>query len=156
MNEPNQFQVHAAAPRSRRTAPMDGDDEDSENDSDYNSDSRSSQDGDEQRDGNESEEEWDYDRLLELGQVLGDVKTERWRMRAQKVIRSLPTIHYRDIVKQHAEQEKMASSAAISSEQADERAAAAAVTTIGISGCNGWFHPDCVDYSPLSREQLNA
>ena len=24
----------------------------------------------------------------------------------------------------------------------------------GVSGCNGWFHPDCVDYSPLNRTEL--
>jgi len=38
--------------------------------------------------------EWDYERLLELGNRLGDVKTERWRFRAQKVIADLPTVSY--------------------------------------------------------------
>eukprot|EP01031_Cornospumella_fuschlensis_P033470 gene33470-40496_t len=42
----------------------------------------------------EEEEEWDYDRLLALGQALGDVKTERWRLSSQKVIDSLPTALY--------------------------------------------------------------
>lgn len=43
------------------------------------------------------EEEWDYERLLALGQALGDVKTERWRTRAQVVIASLPQITYREL-----------------------------------------------------------
>ena len=37
----------------------------------------------------EEEESWDYGRLLELGEVLGDVKTERWRKRSQAVISQL-------------------------------------------------------------------
>ena len=37
----------------------------------------------------EEQESWDYERLLELGEVLGDVKTERWRKRSQAVISQL-------------------------------------------------------------------
>ena len=41
---------------------------------------------------------WDYDRLLELGQAIGDVKTERWRLRAPAIIESLPKITYDEIL----------------------------------------------------------
>jgi len=58
----------------------------------------------EREEGEEDEEEdptqWDYERLLELGNVLGDVKTERWRLRAKKVIQCLPTTTYAKIVSQ--------------------------------------------------------
>ncbi|KAJ1421188.1 hypothetical protein B484DRAFT_452833 [Ochromonadaceae sp. CCMP2298] len=41
---------------------------------------------------------WSYDRLLTLGHRLGDVKTDRWRIRADEVIKALPRKLYRDIV----------------------------------------------------------
>eukprot|EP01036_Dinobryon_divergens_P022234 gene22235-30475_t len=55
--------------------------------------------------GNESSEvddpdEWDYDRLLDLGQQLGDVKTDRWRQRAPQVIASLPNSTYATLQQQ--------------------------------------------------------
>ena len=40
-----------------------------------------------------------YERLLNLGNQLGDVKTERWRLRAHAVIDALPQIHYSEILK---------------------------------------------------------
>ncbi|KAJ1399909.1 hypothetical protein B484DRAFT_406156 [Ochromonadaceae sp. CCMP2298] len=60
----------------------------------------------EEEDGGEGEEElddsdasnWSYDRLLTLGHRLGDVKTNRWRIRADEVIEALPRKLYRDIV----------------------------------------------------------
>lgn len=45
----------------------------------------------------EQEEQWDYEQLLQLGARLGDVKTERWRMRAQSIIDSLPTCAFADV-----------------------------------------------------------
>jgi hypothetical protein len=39
-----------------------------------------------------------YERLLALGNQIGDVKTERWRLRAQSVIDALPHISYREIL----------------------------------------------------------
>lgn len=39
----------------------------------------------------EDSEEMDYDQLLELGERIGDVKTERWKMRCHKVISKLET-----------------------------------------------------------------
>ena len=60
-----------------------------------------------EEDGQEDEEEeeedgsdvdrWDYDRLLALGEQIGDVKTERWRLRAARVIARLPITNYADI-----------------------------------------------------------
>lgn len=44
----------------------------------------------------EEEEEIDYDRLLQLGEFMGDVKEERWKERAQAVIDCLPTRKYND------------------------------------------------------------
>lgn len=50
----------------------------------------------------QDEEEWaeedDYDRLLALGQALGDVKTERWRLRSQQLIDSLPVRIYGEVL----------------------------------------------------------
>jgi len=40
-----------------------------------------------------------YERLLALGSEIGDVKTERWRLRAQSVIDSLPHISYKEILR---------------------------------------------------------
>eukprot|EP00597_Dinobryon_sp_UTEXLB2267_P010243 CAMPEP_0170100606 /NCGR_PEP_ID=MMETSP0020_2-20130122/1756_1 /TAXON_ID=98059 /ORGANISM="Dinobryon sp., Strain UTEXLB2267" /LENGTH=335 /DNA_ID=CAMNT_0010323529 /DNA_START=14 /DNA_END=1018 /DNA_ORIENTATION=+ len=48
----------------------------------------------------EDSDNWDYDRLLALGQVLGDVKTDRWRQKAPAVIASLPTTTYSCIQQQ--------------------------------------------------------
>ncbi len=39
-----------------------------------------------------------YERLLALGNQIGDVKTERWRLRAQSVVDALPHISYREIL----------------------------------------------------------
>lgn len=47
--------------------------------------------------GEEDEENWDYERLLELGQALGDVKTERWRTRSKQIIDSLPVLCYKNL-----------------------------------------------------------
>jgi len=40
-----------------------------------------------------------YERLLALGSEIGDVKKERWRLCAQSVIKSLPHISYREILR---------------------------------------------------------
>lgn len=53
---------------------------------------------DEEEEGpDEESEQWDYDQLLELGQTIGDVKTERWRLRASSVISSLAVLSFQDI-----------------------------------------------------------
>jgi len=39
-------------------------------------------------------DQWDYERLLRLGEVIGDVKTERWRLRSQSIIDKLPKITF--------------------------------------------------------------
>eukprot|EP01033_Poteriospumella_lacustris_P002803 gene2803-2037_t len=52
---------------------------------------------DEDEEEEEQEEQWDYDQLLQLGARLGDVKTERWRMRAQSIIDSLPSCAFADV-----------------------------------------------------------
>lgn len=49
-------------------------------------------DEEEEEEGEEEEsdvDQWDYDRLLALGEVIGDVKTERWRLKAKRVISKL-------------------------------------------------------------------
>lgn len=43
----------------------------------------------------EENEDVDYERLLQLGEMIGDVKEERWKMRAQSVIDCLPTRKYK-------------------------------------------------------------
>lgn len=48
--------------------------------------------GDEEEE--EASQEWSYEQLLELGERLGDVKTERWMRRAAAVIESLPEQRY--------------------------------------------------------------
>jgi hypothetical protein len=45
-------------------------------------------------------DDWDYDRLLALGQALGDVKTERWRLRSKSVIESLPVKSYAEVLEE--------------------------------------------------------
>jgi len=59
------------------------------------------EDGQEEDEGEEEEgsdvDRWDYDRLLALGEQIGDVKTERWRLRAARVIARLPITNYADI-----------------------------------------------------------
>lgn len=42
---------------------------------------------------------WTYDQLLTLGEVLGDVKTDRWRQRSANVIDSLPVCTYEELLK---------------------------------------------------------
>ena len=39
-----------------------------------------------------------YDRLLALGSHIGDVKTERWRLRCKDVIAKQPRVNFRDIL----------------------------------------------------------
>lgn len=41
---------------------------------------------------------WSYEQLLALGEAIGDVKTEKWRMRSADVISALPSCSYRDIM----------------------------------------------------------
>ena len=50
-------------------------------------------DSDEEED-DDNPDNWDYDRLLQIGQQIGDVKTERWRLRSSKAIEELPTVIY--------------------------------------------------------------
>lgn len=59
-----------------------------------------------QQDADEDSEEWTYDRLLALGQLLGDVKTERWRDRATGVISQLPVLPYERILQMSESQSK--------------------------------------------------
>ncbi len=47
---------------------------------------------------NSDPDNWDYERLLALGQAIGDVKTERWRLRAPAIIESLPKMTYDEIL----------------------------------------------------------
>mmetsp|Transcript_20948 Transcript_20948/g.35067 ORF Transcript_20948/g.35067 Transcript_20948/m.35067 type:complete len:442 (-) Transcript_20948:212-1537(-) len=56
------------------------------------------EDGDEGDPDDSDASNWDYERLLALGQQIGDVKTERWRLRAKQVIDSLPRKYYKDIL----------------------------------------------------------
>lgn len=42
-------------------------------------------------------DQWDYERLLELGETIGDVKTERWKIRAKSIIDNLPVVHYSEL-----------------------------------------------------------
>lgn len=49
--------------------------------------------------GDEEEENWDYDQLIALGQAIGDVKTERWRLRSKNVIAGLTVIDYDEILR---------------------------------------------------------
>lgn len=70
----------------------------------------SQEDGSDGGDGEEEEDDEDawtggehYERLLELGHVLGDVKTERWRLRADSVIAELPAVTYKQIQEEYAE-----------------------------------------------------
>lgn len=48
-------------------------------------------------DEDDDDNNWDYERLLELGQVIGDVKTERWRLRAKNVISGLVKMTYENL-----------------------------------------------------------
>ena len=61
--------------------------------------------GDGDEDDNDDEQAWaggeHYERLLELGNVLGDVKTERWRLRSDSVIADLPTVTYKNVEEEH-------------------------------------------------------
>lgn len=61
-------------------------------------------DDDGNEEGNQSDvsdpDQWDYERLLRLGEVIGDVKTERWRLRSQNVIDKLPKITFGEVLAQ--------------------------------------------------------
>lgn len=56
--------------------------------------------GDEDNDGIDENDPntWDYERLLALGRQMGDVKTERWRLRSRSVIDQLTKLIYADIL----------------------------------------------------------
>ena len=59
------------------------------------------EDGEEGDEGDEEAEEegWDdYERLLALGERIGDVKKDRWKMDAAKVIQALPALSYADVL----------------------------------------------------------
>jgi hypothetical protein len=101
MNENNQVIQHIHHPpqvqqqQIRITAgSVQGEEEDEE---DVVSSEKDDDEQEEVEDEGEEEEVWDYERLLALGQALGDVKTERWRMRSKSVIESLPQILYSQI-----------------------------------------------------------
>lgn len=62
---------------------------------------------DQQNEGlDENSENWDYDQLLALGEAIGDVKTEKWKLRALQVIQSLPRLSYGEIRRRIALQKK--------------------------------------------------
>ncbi|KAH9260472.1 hypothetical protein BASA81_001642 [Batrachochytrium salamandrivorans] len=57
-----------------------------------------SQEDDGESDGGEGEEEdMSYERMLEIGETLGDVKTERWRERSAQVLAGFVQVQYRDL-----------------------------------------------------------
>jgi hypothetical protein len=53
---------------------------------------------DEEQEEEADSEELDYDRLLELGAALGDVKTDRWRLRANRVMAGFSRFVYSTLV----------------------------------------------------------
>lgn len=78
--------------------PNDEDGEGEEDDNINQDEANAENDVDEEED-EEEEEDLSYDQLLHIGQVLGDVKTERWRLRAQDVINSLQCFTYGQLSK---------------------------------------------------------
>jgi hypothetical protein len=100
MNENNQVIQHIHHPQqqqqqqTRRSFSHEERQDEEEEQDDENSEG---QEEDEDEVEEQEEETWDYERLLALGQALGDVKTERWRMRSKSVIESLPKILYSQI-----------------------------------------------------------
>jgi hypothetical protein len=57
----------------------------------------SNNDDDDNDNDDDDDENWDYERLLALGQAIGDVKTERWRLRAKGVINDLVKMTYENL-----------------------------------------------------------
>ena len=52
----------------------------------------------EDEDQEHSSANWSYEQLLALGEAIGDVKTEKWRMRSADAISALPLCNYSDIL----------------------------------------------------------
>lgn len=127
---------------------------------------------DETEDGEEDEEEeeeddeqaWTggehYERLLELGNVLGDVKTERWRLRADSIISELPTVTYKQIEEDHSQHVEVCTTATPSTTGSGEKKRKV-VRTLDVKcsvcmdpyegsdelkllpACQHYFHVDC-------------
>ena len=76
------------------------DDVDNSNDDDDGQGEDNGDGGDEDNDGIDENDPntWDYERLLALGRQMGDVKTERWRLRSRSVINQLKKLIYADIL----------------------------------------------------------
>lgn len=80
--------------------------------------------------------EWTYEQLLELGQTIGDVKTERWKMRSASVIMTLPRMTFKnfsELKKTNGAEQHCSVCMDVYEDNQD----------IILLPCNHYFHADC-------------
>mmetsp|Transcript_12298 Transcript_12298/g.18633 ORF Transcript_12298/g.18633 Transcript_12298/m.18633 type:complete len:237 (+) Transcript_12298:70-780(+) len=82
---------------------------------------------------------WTYEQLLEIGQAVGDVKTERWRLRSQQVIDSIPAVQYDDITKNSEQYRSLDLSCPVCMDDyaSDDK--------INVLPCGHYFHGACCE-----------
>lgn len=92
--------VNESAQQNVLVASRDGADGSNDDDDGEGEDNDGDGGGDEDNDGIDENDPntWDYERLLALGRQMGDVKTERWRLRSRSVINQLKKLIYADIL----------------------------------------------------------
>ena len=99
-------------------------------------------------------QELSYDTLLRLGEQIGDVKSERWAMRAKEVIEKLPIFIYEgpESIKEHNDSTAKCLICQEKYVKGDK---------LRILPCNHYFHIDCVDqwlaakdFCPYCRQSI--
>lgn len=89
--------------------------------------------------GDEEDEEMTYEEMLELGQRIGDVKEERWKLRAQKYIEAMPLIIF-DAAKTSSTPRKCTMETCLVCQCAYEDG-----DTLKKLPCGHLYHVDCID-----------
>ena len=94
----------------------------------------------------EESEELSYDALLRLGERIGDVKTERWAMRAQQEIEKLQTVTFCKEMARGKDENDCAVKCLVCQFQYEEG------EKLRVLPCGHSFHNECVDQWLLTKD----
>lgn len=100
----------------------------------------------------DNSQEWTYEQLLELGHTIGDVKTERWKMRSSDAIACLPRMTFAEYQNSHAvsnsSEEKDEDAGQKKEDQAEETCPVCmdcfeGAQEVAVLPCQHFFHLEC-------------
>mmetsp|Transcript_13346 Transcript_13346/g.25050 ORF Transcript_13346/g.25050 Transcript_13346/m.25050 type:complete len:316 (+) Transcript_13346:134-1081(+) len=103
--------------------------------------------GDEYEDDHDVDsEELSYEALLDLGARIGDVKAERWALKARKEISKLPMVDYCHEISQHKDENDSCVKCLVCQFEYQDK------ECLRILPCGHYFHQECVDQWLLAKD----